>query len=422
MPTPWRAAAASRAGSSDVAGQVDEHVEPAAAPGRTPVRELTREGGQQRLAASRVAQAHAPEVTLELAAGDEVGESELPGDLRARVLDRLRGDQGPGEPRRREHPAEAHARRQALARRADVEHAVRGESLERADALAAELGVVVVLDDQPVAALGPLDQRGAALGAEHGAGRELVRRRHDHHVRAARAERPDVDPVRVDRDRRRLEARLLDDQALGVPARAPRARRARSRWREASGRPARGPGESPCRSGGARDPPRRRGRGRGSRLSASRSSGNAAWVAVADRVQRRLAPRAAQRAKPAIPRESGEIRKPGAELVGEPREQRTARLAAELARGPRARRGPARPAGSADSPRRRADRRPTSPRRARHRAPRPGRDSTAALAPACKLPVADRVAQRRARSARAAAGRRRGPAPAGGQLALCEEP
>jgi hypothetical protein len=39
-------------------------------------------------------------VALELTASDEVGERELPGGLRAGVLDRLRGDQDPGEPRR----------------------------------------------------------------------------------------------------------------------------------------------------------------------------------------------------------------------------------------------------------------------------------------------------------------------------------
>jgi hypothetical protein len=72
-----------------VVGQEGEQVQPTATFVRTPVRELARERGQQSLAALCLAQAHAPQVTLELAAGDEVGEGELAGDLRARVLDRL---------------------------------------------------------------------------------------------------------------------------------------------------------------------------------------------------------------------------------------------------------------------------------------------------------------------------------------------
>ena len=185
MPTPWRAAAASSAGSSTSAGQLDEHVQPAAAPRGRQSGSSRARAASSVCAALCVAQAHPPQVALELAAGDEVGERELAGDLRACVLDRLRGDQRPREPRRRQHPAQPHPRCQPLARRADVEDAVGREALQRADALVAELGVVVVLDDQPVAALGPLDQRRAATRAQRDAGRELVRRGHDDGVGAA---------------------------------------------------------------------------------------------------------------------------------------------------------------------------------------------------------------------------------------------
>ncbi len=70
-----------------------------------------------------------------------------------------------------------------------------------ADPLAAQLRVVVVLDDQPVAALRPLDQLGAAARAQHRAGRELMGRRHHDRLGAAVAERRDVDPLGIDRNR-----------------------------------------------------------------------------------------------------------------------------------------------------------------------------------------------------------------------------
>src|SRR4051812_11506890 len=78
-----------------VGRQLDEHVQSAAAGSRSPLRELALQRAEQRVAALRVAQAHAPQVPFELAARDEVGERELSGDLRACILDRLGGDQRP---------------------------------------------------------------------------------------------------------------------------------------------------------------------------------------------------------------------------------------------------------------------------------------------------------------------------------------
>ena len=59
----------------------------------------------------------------------------------------------PRQPGRHQHPAQPHARRQPLARRADVDDLLGRQPLQRADgdAVVAVLGVVVVLDDQPLA-------------------------------------------------------------------------------------------------------------------------------------------------------------------------------------------------------------------------------------------------------------------------------
>ncbi len=127
-----------------------------------------------------IAQAHTSHVAIELATHDEVAQGQLTHDLRAAVLDRLRRDHVPGEPGGHEHPAQAHGRCKALAGRADVEDPLGGETLKRSDgdSVIAVLRVEVVLDDQPLTALDPLDQRDASLAAEHTAARELVGRGH----------------------------------------------------------------------------------------------------------------------------------------------------------------------------------------------------------------------------------------------------
>ena len=176
---------------------------------------------EQGVAAALVAQAGAAKMAVELPPFDEVAEGELADDLVPPVLDRLRGRQLPGEPGWHQRPAEPQARGEALARRADVGDPLRRQSLEGADAgaVVAVLGVEVVLDDQGFVPLRPLDQRRAALAAEHATGRELVRRRDDDGPGAAALEQVDPQPFAVDRHRHHLEAGLLDDQPLPVPAR-----------------------------------------------------------------------------------------------------------------------------------------------------------------------------------------------------------
>ena len=110
-----------------------------------------------------------------------------------------------GECRRDHEPARPQRRGQRLADRAEVDHAVRRQPLQRADgcAVVAVLGVVVVLEDQPV----PFEQPCAARRAEHDPGRELVRGRDQHDPRAAALEGGDVEAFVVDRHRRRAPAR-----------------------------------------------------------------------------------------------------------------------------------------------------------------------------------------------------------------------
>ena len=185
------------------------------------LRQQTGDGAAQRLAATLIAQPHAADVAVELTAFDEVVQGELADRLRAAVLDGLGLDQRPGEPTGQQGPAKAHSRRQALACRADVDDPFGSETLHgpQAALLVAVLGVEIVLDDQPLALLRPLDQGGTALATEHGAGRELVRRGDDDRAGPRGGEGVDADAVGVDRHRHDFEPRPLDDQAMAVPTR-----------------------------------------------------------------------------------------------------------------------------------------------------------------------------------------------------------
>src|SRR3954449_4388031 len=113
-------------------------------PAHLDLRQPLGERFEQHVAAAAIAEAHPPQVTVELAALEEVCEGEL---LEARRRDHriehLVGE-WPDEPRRRDQPTEAQRRGERLARRAEVGDAVRREALQRADrgAVVAELGVV----------------------------------------------------------------------------------------------------------------------------------------------------------------------------------------------------------------------------------------------------------------------------------------
>ena len=114
--------------------------------------------------------------------GDEVGEAQLVQDARPRLPFALGSEHAVHVPLRQHHPAEPHRGGQALADRADVDHALGVETLDGADGLAvvAELPVVVVLQDHPAPRACPVDHRCPALGGQRSAGRELVRGREQH--------------------------------------------------------------------------------------------------------------------------------------------------------------------------------------------------------------------------------------------------
>ena len=122
-------------------------------------------------------------MAVDLAAGEQPGERELLEHRRAFVVVGLLAQDRVGERRRDDEPARPQRRGERLADRAEVDDAVRRQALQRADgcAVVAILGVVVVLEDQPV----PFEQPCAARRAEHDPGRELVRGRD----RARRARR-----------------------------------------------------------------------------------------------------------------------------------------------------------------------------------------------------------------------------------------
>ena len=113
----------------------------------------------------------------------------------------------------------SHASRSAGASvccRACVDHALGAEALERADGspVVAVLGVVVVLDHDGAAALGPGEESGAAVGGEHAPGGELVRRCHHDGVGIGRLEFADDEAALVDGHGHDVETGAPDDRPL----------------------------------------------------------------------------------------------------------------------------------------------------------------------------------------------------------------
>jgi hypothetical protein len=116
-------------------------------------------------------------VPVELAADDEVGERVLL-DVGCREVCRpFLADDCIEQRFREDKPSDPERRCKRLARRAAVDDAVGLEALEGADrqAVVAVLGVVIVLDRDRVALSQPIEQGGAPLSREDGAGEKLVR-------------------------------------------------------------------------------------------------------------------------------------------------------------------------------------------------------------------------------------------------------
>jgi hypothetical protein len=179
---------------------------------------------------------------------------------------------------------------ETLAGRSDVEHAIGRQALQRPDAFLTQLGVVIVFDDQPVATLGPVDERGPPLGAHHDAGGELMRGGDDDRVGCGAGECADIDAVGVDGNRCHLEAGLLGDQPLRMPAGILE----RDLANALTGQPAAGqrqplpePGADEDMLGLGRDP------AHAAEIVRQRvpELGHAAGIADADRIERRLSPR-----------------------------------------------------------------------------------------------------------------------------------
>ena len=145
------------------------------------------------------------DVAVVLAAGEQVGEGQLLDRRRAGVERRLLGLDLVDQVHRHAHPADPDPRRERLRRRTEVHDATRVQPLDRADRdpVVAELGVVVVLDDEPVATTRPGDELGPAIGRHHGPRRELVGRRHEHRVPGGLVE--SVGPQTAVVDRHRLD-------------------------------------------------------------------------------------------------------------------------------------------------------------------------------------------------------------------------
>ena len=131
-------------------------------------------------------------------------------------------------------------------------------------------------------------------------------------------------PSRVDRDRHDLEARLLDDQPMLVPAGIlerdpldPASRQPAAEQRE--GLAEAGADQHLLRlGGGAAHAPEVV----GECLPQSR---HAARIGIADGIDRRLSPSCPQRAQPAIARKAGEVGQAGVEVVGEAGQHRARR-------------------------------------------------------------------------------------------------
>jgi hypothetical protein len=189
--------------------------------GDPPVRQSLGERADSAVPARAVPRAGCPQVAVVGASTKERGEGELVQHRRSR-----RPCEGAPDERRQRpwhhHPADAKSRRERLGHRTDQGHARAARALQRAHRppVVAELRVVVVLDDQPVHASRPVEQRGTAPGGQHDPRGELVRRAHDHrlHLRV-RGQPLDQQPLVVDRDRHGAQARRRQHVAQPVPAR-----------------------------------------------------------------------------------------------------------------------------------------------------------------------------------------------------------
>src|ERR1017187_6024801 len=105
-----------------VGWQVDDGLESGGEPGDRNVGGVAREGVDEGCPAAGVGQAHAPEVAVEAAGGDEVGEGELVQRRRPAIRQPLVPGDVSGEAGRAEYPADAQCRGEGFADGAEGEH------------------------------------------------------------------------------------------------------------------------------------------------------------------------------------------------------------------------------------------------------------------------------------------------------------
>ena len=158
---------------------------------------------------------------LQRAAVDEVGEGELRQGGRAEVGSPALADQVVVQVGGRDHPPDPQRRGEHFGQARDRARRARG--LRRAGrrapgAVVAVLGVVVVLDHQPAACLGPGEEFSASVRSEHDAGRELMRRGHQHRTGVGTCERRDIEPRTVNGDRVEGVEPVVEDAAVAVGA------------------------------------------------------------------------------------------------------------------------------------------------------------------------------------------------------------
>ena len=230
-----------------------------------------------------------------------------------------------------EEPAQPKPWCERLAHRAPVGDAVRIERLENADRrpIEAQLGVVVVLDQQPTAPPRPGNRRCASLGMEDDTKGILMRRAEDDGRHLAPRQEIGARAVLVDGER--------DDLQPGRGSSLAMVRKARILHRDATSAvaPERAAEQrEPVQEPGAHDDPlwiRRRAAGAAEVSRELRPElGATAWIAVAELVRGDVAETAAGRGRPGGARERGEIREPRMEAV-------TGALTGADGRGPRPR-------------------------------------------------------------------------------------
>ncbi|KJY42677.1 hypothetical protein VR41_06670, partial [Streptomyces sp. NRRL B-1568] len=276
------------------------------------------EGGDELVAAAPVVQAHGAYVPVVAAAGDELGEGELVEGARGPFPRGLHRPYVRDELLRQHQPRQAQAGRQRLADGAAVGDVVGGQTLEGAHGLAvvAQFAVVVVLQDHPARAGGPVDDRGPAGGVQRGAGGELVGRGEQHALDGPPPlQLPDVRAEPVDGQRHRAQAGPFDGVAV-----VPEAVRLHAQLAHAA--PPQGPAQQCEALDEARahhDPP-----GVGAHPAGAGEVvgeglpqlGAASPVAVAERLVRGRGQGAAGGGEPGGAREGGDVAGTGAQVVG----------------------------------------------------------------------------------------------------------